>query len=108
MHTSSQADAADLYAETVSKENGKLVYKYNEVMKPVLEKPITIKYRENGEMKTKTFTTYATHHGPVLGMQDGKWLTLKTMNRSLNGLMQSWMRTKAKSLQDFQKPGLPR
>ena len=103
MHTSSQADAADLYAEKVKKENGVLVYEYNGELKPVLEKSVTIQYTENGQMKSKTFPAYATHHGPVLGIHDGKWLTLKTMNRSLNGLMQSWMRTKAKSLQEFQK-----
>lgn len=103
MHTSSQADAADLYAEKVSKENGALVYEYNGIKKPVLEKTVTIKYLENGVMQSKTFTTYSTHHGPVLGMHEGKWLALKTMNRSLNGLIQSWMRTKARSLQDFQK-----
>lgn len=104
MHTSSQADAADLYAETVKTSNGKLVYQYNGVEKPVLQKQVAVKYRaKDGTMKTKTFTAYATHHGPILGMKDGKWLALKTMNRSLNGLMQSWSRTKTRSLREFQK-----
>lgn len=103
MHTSSQADVADIYEETVTRENGALVYKYNEVQKPVLEKAITINYLENGQMRSKTFTTYATHHGPVLGLHNNKWLTLKTRNRSMEGLIQSWQRTKAKSLDDFKK-----
>jgi acyl-homoserine-lactone acylase len=104
MHTSSSADAADLYAETVIQDkNGKYFYKYNDSMKPLTEQKITIRYKEDGLLKAKTFTTYATHHGPVMAMKDGKWLSLKTMNRSLAGLVQSWQRTKTKSLEEFQK-----
>ena len=104
MHTSSSADAADLYAETVIQDkNGKYFYKYNDSLKPVAEQKITLRYKEDGAMKAKTFTTYATHHGPVMAMKDGKWLGLKTMNRSLAGLIQSWQRTKTKSLEEFQK-----
>jgi acyl-homoserine lactone acylase PvdQ len=104
MHTSSSADAADLYAETIIKnKNDKYEYKYNDVMKPVTEKKVDISYTDNGTIKTKTFTAYSTHHGPILGLMDGKWLSLKTRNRSLNGLMQSWQRTKSKSLADFTK-----
>jgi acyl-homoserine lactone acylase PvdQ len=36
-------------------------------------------------------------------MYDGKWLSLKTSNRSLNGLVQSWQRTKAGSFDSFRK-----
>jgi acyl-homoserine lactone acylase PvdQ len=102
MHTSSSADAADLYAESVIQgKDGKYFYKYNDTLKPVAEQKVTIRYTEDGTMKAKTFTTYATHHGPVMAMKDGKWLSLKTMNRSLAGLIQSWQRTKVKSLEEF-------
>jgi acyl-homoserine lactone acylase PvdQ len=104
MHTSSSADAADLYAETVTRDkSGKYFYKYNDSLKPLAEQKLTIRYKEDGALKAKTFTTYATHHGPVMAMKDGKWLSLKTMNRSLAGLIQSWQRTKTRSLEEFQK-----
>lgn len=104
MHTSSNADVADLYAETVTKaDDGKYYYRYNDSLKPVIEKTISLNYRDGDQVKTKSFTTYATHHGPVLAMYDGKWLSLKTSNRSLNGLVQSWQRTKASSFESFQK-----
>jgi acyl-homoserine lactone acylase PvdQ len=104
MHTSSSADAADLYLENVTKGNdGKYYYSYDGALKPVEEKKINIRYLDNGTMKTRTFTTYATHHGPVMARMDGKWLSLRTMNRSLNGLLQSWQRIKASSLDAFQK-----
>lgn len=38
-----------------------------------------------------------------MGSRDGKWLSLKENNRSLDALMQSWQRTKAKSFEDFEK-----
>jgi acyl-homoserine-lactone acylase len=104
MHTSSSADVADLYAETIIKgEDGKNYYRYNDSLKPVTEKKISISYKEGNVLKSKSFTTYATHHGPVLAMYDGKWLSLKTSNRSLKGLVQSWERTKANSFESFRK-----
>jgi len=102
MHTSSQADAADLYAETVVKgADGRMMYTYNGTLKPLMQKQVVINYNDKGVMRSKTFTAYATQHGPVLGMQNGKWLALKTMNRSLNGLMQSWQRIKTRSLKEY-------
>lgn len=105
MHTSSSADAADLYAETVIKGvDGKYYYKNRDsISSPITEQKVTIRYKEDGQLKAKTFTTYATHHGPVMAMKDGKWLSLKTMNRSLAGLIQSWQRTKVRSLEEFRK-----
>ncbi|HLO80806.1 MAG TPA: penicillin acylase family protein [Chitinophagaceae bacterium] len=104
MHTSSSADAADLYAETVIKDkNGKYFYKYNDSLKALEEKKMTVRYKEDGILKARTFTVYATHHGPVMAMKDGKWLSLRTMNRSLAGLIQSWQRTKVRSLDEYSR-----
>jgi len=38
-----------------------------------------------------------------MGSRDGKWLSLRENNRSLDALMQSWLRTKAKGFEDFKK-----
>ncbi|HUS03689.1 MAG TPA: penicillin acylase family protein, partial [Chitinophagaceae bacterium] len=38
-----------------------------------------------------------------VGIRNNKWLALKAQNRSLQGLMQSWLRTKAKDLAEFTK-----
>jgi acyl-homoserine lactone acylase PvdQ len=38
-----------------------------------------------------------------MGAKNGKWLSLKTQNRSLDGLIQSWTRIKSKNLADFKK-----
>ena len=101
MHTSSMADAADLYDETITKREGKYYYTYEGVQKPVSENKTVIRYVSNGKMESKTFTIYSTQHGPVMAEHEGKWTSLKTNNRSLNGLIQSWTRNKAESLNDF-------
>lgn len=103
MHTSSNVDVADMYAEKIVTKNNKLFYEYEKNLLPLIEKKITIKYIENGKLIPKTFTTYYTNHGPIMAKRDGKWIALKSNNRSMKGLEQSWTRTKSKSFDDYKK-----
>lgn len=103
MHTSSNVDVADMYAEKIVTKNNKLFYEYDSKLVPVIEKKISIKYLENGKLIPKTFTTYYTNHGPIMAGRDGKWISLKSNNRSMKSLEQSWVRTKSKSFQDYKK-----
>ena len=103
MHTSSNVDVADMYAEKIVTKNNKLFYEYEKKLLPVIEKKITINYLENGKLIPKTFTTYYTNHGPIMAKRDGKWIALKSNNRSMKSLEQSWTRTKSKSFDDYKK-----
>ena len=103
MHTSSYADVADVYEEQVQKINNELFYTYEKENKKISERKIEIKYLDNGMIKTKSFDTYKTIHGPVMGMEKGKWLSLQENNRSLNALIECWSRTKSKNLADYTK-----
>ena len=103
MHTSCNVDVADMYAEKVVKKGNKFFYEYEQKLKPVTEKQITIKYLDGTALKSKTFTTYYTHHGPIMAKRDGKWVSLRSFNRSLTSLIQSWQRTKAKGFDDYKK-----
>ena len=103
MHTSSNVDVADMYAEKIITKNNKLFYEYEKNLLPLIEKKITIKYVENGKLIPKTFTTYYTNHGPIMAKRDGKWIALKSNNRSMKSLEQSWMRTKSKSFEEYKK-----
>ncbi len=38
-----------------------------------------------------------------MGIRNGEWLSLRENNRSLDALMQSWLRTKAKGFESFKK-----
>ncbi len=103
MHTSSMADASDLYEEKITRKDDAYFYEYDGQSKPVIKKQVNISYLENGNLSSSSITTYATHHGPVMGMRNDIWLALKAQNRSLQGLIQSWQRTKAKNLDQFKE-----
>jgi len=103
MHTSSYADVADVYLENVSKKGTGFTYEYEKKQLPVATRNIEIKYYENGSLNTKKITTYKTHHGPIVGIKGGKWLSLQENNRSLNALIECWSRTKANGLEDYKK-----
>lgn len=103
MHTSSLADAADVYEEKISKQGNELLYEYDGQFKKVASRQQTLYYKKDGELKSFTITAYYTPHGPVMGKRNDKWLSLKERNRSLNGLIQSWQRTKSKDFNEFKR-----
>ncbi|MES2330893.1 MAG: penicillin acylase family protein [Bacteroidota bacterium] len=103
MHTSSYSDVADSYIENVTKKENGFVYEYDHATKPVTKKEIAIKYLSNGSLLTKNITAYYTHHGPVMAKRNGKWISVRSNNRDIKGLIQSWQRTKAKGFDDFKK-----
>ena len=103
MHTSSYADVGDLYAEKMSKKDGKWYYEYNGSLKPVTTRKLIFNIGKGDKLEQKTITGYYTHHGPVLGRRDGKWLALKANNRSYNALLESWLITKANNLAEYKK-----
>jgi len=101
MHTSSYADVADVYEEKIAKTNDGFNYEYDQKQLPVGTREIEIKYYDHGVLKSKMFTTYKTHHGPVMGSKEGKWLSLLENNRSLNALLECWNRTKSKNIAEY-------
>ncbi|MBS3993241.1 MAG: penicillin acylase family protein [Bacteroidetes bacterium] len=103
MHTSSQSDISDAYIEKLSVLNNKWFYEYDGKLRPVTKKKIQIKYKTKDGLKLKIFDAMFTHHGPILAKRDGSYLSLKHNNRDTNGFIQSWLRTKATSFDDFKK-----
>ncbi len=104
MHTSTTADVVDEFAETISREGGKLSYRYGKEQRPVTTREIRVAYRKSdGSMGERAFTTYATHHGPVVREKDGKWIATALMNKPMEALEQSWLRTKANDFGSFMK-----
>ena len=104
MHTTSTLDAVDEFAETVMQKNGKYFYRYGSEDRPVTVKPVTIFYRAaDGSMAKRVFTTYATHHGPIVREADGKWISFAMMNKPVEALQQSWLRTKQSDYASYVK-----
>ncbi|MEO9021081.1 MAG: penicillin acylase family protein [Ginsengibacter sp.] len=103
MHTSSYADVSDAYIEKIITKNNQLFYEYNHTEKPVLHKKIVLNYREGSLVKTKTVDALYTGHGPIMTKRNGEWISVKSHNRDIKGLEQSWLRTKTKSFADYKK-----
>jgi len=103
MHTSSNADVGDLYAEKVTKKDGKYYYEYDGQQKPVTERKLVLNVKEGDKIVPHTITGFYTHHGPVLGSRNGKWLALKADNRSYKALLESWLITKANTFAEYKK-----
>ena len=104
MHTSSGADAVDEYAETVVRKGGKLYYRYGKALRLLVSERIRVPYRTAaGALASRELTVYRTHHGPIVRSQDGKWVSIRLMQRPVEALSQSYLRTKARDLKAFRK-----
>lgn len=105
MHTSSGIDNIDEFAVTVAKRpRGGYAYRYGKEARAVKEVPVTLAFRKaDGSMGSRTFTTYRTHHGPVVRKEGGKWIAFALMYKPVEALQQSFLRTKVRSIADFRK-----
>lgn len=106
MHTTSTADTIDEFvvtAEPVTGGNG-WTYRYGKGQRRVTVKTVALAYRKpDGTIASRTFNTYATHHGPVVREADGKWISAALMHRPVAALQQSFLRTKVKDLAGFRR-----
>ncbi|MDQ1922402.1 acylase [Massilia pseudoviolaceinigra] len=103
MHTSGGGDVIDEYLETVTEKDGKYVYKYGSGERALREVKVTLPYKTDSGMASKTVTAYFSHHGPVVREEGGKWVSVKLMEEPLKALMQSYTRTKARNYKQFRK-----
>ncbi|HEV2488251.1 MAG TPA: penicillin acylase family protein [Candidatus Acidoferrales bacterium] len=103
MHTSSGVNAISEYLETVEKKGDRFYYKYGDKEIPVGEKRITVPYTTPHGMAEKRFTAYYTAHGPVIGEENGKWLTIRLMQEPVKALIQDFTRTKATDYKSFRQ-----
>ncbi len=103
MHTTSGVDAVDEYLETIEKKDGKYFYKYGSKLRPIVAQEITIPYKSPSGMAEKKFTVYRTQHGPVVREENGKWVSFRIMQKPIQALEESYLRTKARGFQSYKK-----
>jgi acyl-homoserine-lactone acylase len=103
MHTSTGADAIDEFAETVLRKADRLFYRYGDNELPLAARRITVPYRTGGGLKSRSFIVYRTRHGPIVRSGDGKWISVSLMEKPIEALSQSYLRTKARSLAEYRK-----
>lgn len=103
MHTSSGVDAVDEYLESITKKADQYFYKYGDKERPVETSTITVPYKIETGMAEKKFTVYRTVHGPVVREADGRWISVKLMQKPIEQLEQSFLRTKTHDYKSFLK-----
>jgi acyl-homoserine-lactone acylase len=104
MHSSTGADNIDEYLETVSRRSDHFVYRYGAEERPLTEERAVIRYRTPPQgMAQKDFTILRTHHGPIVGQQNGKWVSVRLMQRPMDALIQSFTRMKARDYKSFRQ-----
>jgi acyl-homoserine-lactone acylase len=103
MHTSTTADAVDEYAESVVRKADRLWYRTGKELRPLETATIRVPYRTAAGSSVKQVTVYRTHHGPIVRSADGKWIAIRLMQKPIEALSQSYLRTKARDLASFRK-----
>ena len=102
MHTSSSVDNIDEFLETVVERGDSLFYVYGDQERPVETREVTVRVRAaEGALEERTFTTYRTHHGPVVRGTGDRWVTVALMEEPMRALMQSFSRTRARNLGEY-------
>jgi len=104
MHTSTYTDVMDLYKETIVKKADSLFYQYDDELRAVQMDEISLAYKDTeGGLKSKTYPIYRTHHGPITGIEDGKWTATAMLWDPVNALQQSFIRTKQECYKGFRE-----
>jgi len=102
MHTSSGVDNVDEFAEVVEARGKTKQYRYGQLWRDLATRPVTIRYRTaSGKMAERKFTTYRSHHGPIVRTDGDKWIAFSMMHQPVQALQQSYLRTKATDLSSF-------
>ena len=102
MHTSSGIDNVDEFAEKIERRGRGYCYRYGAECRPLGVRPVSIRYRTgDGRLAIRNFTTYRTHHGPIFRSEGGRWIAFAMMDKPVEALQQSFLRTKATDLTSF-------
>ncbi len=103
MHTSSGVDSVDEFSFDV-RRGERPVYRFGAAWRPLQQRPVTIRFRTaDGSMASRTFRTWRTHRGPIVRAENGRWVAFAMMDRPVEALQQSYLRTKARDLSSFLK-----
>lgn len=101
MHTTSQADVVDYYLEKISRKKKELYYQYGSETRPVVSKDIVIRFKTAQGINSRTFKTYYSGHGPIVGRRGKEWLAVRLMIEPVKALTQSYQRTRSVTFNDF-------
>jgi acyl-homoserine-lactone acylase len=108
MHTSYGGDAIDEYAESIVETPKGLFYRYGTGLRKITTRTIDIPYKQGNHLDFRRFTLYASHHGPIIRSEKGKWIAIQLLQEPVAALEQSYLRTKTVDYQGFYQTQLMR
>ncbi|MFP4293356.1 MAG: acylase [Cyclobacteriaceae bacterium] len=103
MHTSTRTDCIDEFLETIKEEEGKLSYLYGDEWRPIEVSEVSLQYKTDEGLKSRSFPMYHTHHGPIVRQQGEQWVATRIMWKPVEALTQSFLRTKTTGLASFRE-----
>jgi acyl-homoserine-lactone acylase len=102
MHTSSGIDMVDEFAEKIERRGKSYCYWYGQTCRAIGVRPVTIRFRtSDGKLAARSFVTLHTHRGPIVRSENGRWIAFAMMDKPVEALQQSFLRTKADDLASF-------
>ena len=102
MHTSSNVDSVDEFAETVALTRAGMSYRYGGALRPMTRSSVMIAYRtSDGAAAQRAFTIFRTRHGPIVRRESGNWIAVALMTKPVQALEQSFLRTRAHDYAQF-------
>lgn len=103
MHTSTFADFIDDFVQDIVTDNGQLMYRYGDELRPVQVSETTLRYRDGNTLRERSFPLYRTHHGPVTHSRDGQWVVTRINWNPVDALRQSYLRMKTANYDEFRE-----
>ncbi len=103
MHTSTAADFMDEFVEDIVREDGQLLYRYGDELRPVQTREISLQVRNNAQLIERRFPSFRTHHGPITHRLEDRWVATRINWNPVDALRQSYLRMKTADYSAFRE-----